>query len=94
MCEEVNLTIAPACFLFVAAVLGGALTSVASGGGFLLFPALIFIGLPSINANATSMTAGWLGCGFPTSYKSRESSSRRLFEALFALVYRMLRRQE
>ncbi|MBP5977662.1 sulfite exporter TauE/SafE family protein [Brasilonema sp. CT11] len=67
---------AQACFLFVAAVLGGALTSVASGGGFLLFPALIFIGLPSINANATSMTAGWLGCGFSLAAYRHELSGQ------------------
>ncbi|MBW4636230.1 MAG: sulfite exporter TauE/SafE family protein [Iphinoe sp. HA4291-MV1] len=57
-----SLTLVQACFLFVIAILGGALTSIAGGGGFILFPALIFIGLPSIHANATSMVAGWLGC--------------------------------
>ncbi|WP_169153227.1 sulfite exporter TauE/SafE family protein [Brasilonema bromeliae] len=73
------MTTAQACFLFVAAVLGGTLTSVASGGGFLLFPALIFIGLPSINANATSMTAGWLGCAVSVAaYRHELSGQQRI----------------
>jgi len=45
--------------LFIAAVLGGAMNSVAGGGGFIVFPALIFAGLPPINANATNTVALW-----------------------------------
>ncbi|MCL5108668.1 MAG: sulfite exporter TauE/SafE family protein [Chloroflexi bacterium] len=47
--------------LFVAALLGGALNSVAGGGSFLSFPSLIFAGVPPINANATSTVALWPG---------------------------------
>src|ERR1017187_9455430 len=43
--------------LFFAAVLGGALNSVAGGGSFLTFPALLFVGVPPINANTTSTAA-------------------------------------
>lgn len=47
--------------LLLAAVLGGAINSVAGGGSFLTFPALIFAGVPAISANATNNTAMWLG---------------------------------
>src|SRR5207247_9246647 len=45
--------------LFFAAVLGGALNSVAGGGSFITFPSLIFSGVPPIQANATSTVALW-----------------------------------
>lgn len=48
-------------FAFAAAVAAGALNSVAGGGSFLSFPALLFLGLPPIVANATNNTAMWLG---------------------------------
>ncbi len=48
-------------FLFCAALLAGALNSVAGGGGFIAFPALIFTGMPPINANATNTAALWPG---------------------------------
>ena len=43
--------------LFVAAILGGALNSVAGGGSFLTFPALLFVGVPPVSANTTSTAA-------------------------------------
>src|SRR5579885_3363506 len=42
-------------------MLGGALNSVAGGGSFISFPALIFTGVPAINANATNTVALWPG---------------------------------
>ncbi len=47
--------------LFVAAMLGGALNSVAGGGSFISFPALVFTGVPPITANATNTVALWPG---------------------------------
>jgi uncharacterized protein len=47
--------------LFVAAILGGTLNSVAGGGSFITLPALIFTGVLPINANATSTVALWPG---------------------------------
>ena len=47
--------------LFLAAAAGGTVNSVAGGGGFIAFPALLFSGVPSINANATSTVALWPG---------------------------------
>ena len=43
--------------LFAAALGAGLLNSVAGGGSFLTFPALVFTGVPSIIANATSTVA-------------------------------------
>lgn len=50
-----------ALLLFVAAVLGGMLNAVAGGGTFITLPALIFTGVPSVNANITSTVALWPG---------------------------------
>ncbi|MEL7292820.1 MAG: sulfite exporter TauE/SafE family protein [Pseudomonadota bacterium] len=49
--------------LFGAGVLGGILNSIAGGGSFITFPALMFVGLPAIAANATNtfaVCAGYL----------------------------------
>lgn len=55
------MTIYHATFLFVVAFAAGLLNSVAGGGSFLSFPALIFTGMPPINANATNTAALWPG---------------------------------
>jgi uncharacterized membrane protein YfcA len=48
--------------LMVGAAFGaGALNSIAGGGSFLSFPALVFAGVPAIAANATSTVALWPG---------------------------------
>jgi uncharacterized membrane protein YfcA len=46
---------------FIAAFIAGAINSVAGGGTLLTFPALVWIGLPSVVANATSTVAIWPG---------------------------------
>jgi uncharacterized protein len=53
------LTIETILFLFFAGALGGALNSVAGGGSFIAFPALLFTGVPPIPANATNTIALW-----------------------------------
>lgn len=55
------MTISNVLVLFFAAMLAGALNSVAGGGSFVSFPALIFTGVPAINANATNTVAVWPG---------------------------------
>jgi uncharacterized membrane protein YfcA len=47
--------------LFVAAAVGGAINSVAGGGSFVAFPALLFAGVPAVPANATNTIALWPG---------------------------------
>lgn len=48
-------------FLFVAAVIGGAINSVAGGGSLIAFPALVVFGVDKIIANATNTAALWPG---------------------------------
>ncbi len=55
------MTISHAVLLFVAAFLAGAMNSVAGGGSFFSFPALIFTGVLPIPANATNTVAVWPG---------------------------------
>src|SRR5208337_2159191 len=55
------MTLANAMLLFGAAVFAGALNSVAGGGSFISFPALIFTHVLPIPANATSTVALWPG---------------------------------
>ena len=47
--------------VFIAAFVAGAINSVAGGGTLLTFPALVWVGLPSTLANATSTVAIWPG---------------------------------
>ena len=39
-------------FLFLAGFFGGTLNSIAGGGTFITFPALLFVGVPPVIANA------------------------------------------
>lgn len=55
------MTFPNAVLLFVAAVLAGAMNSVAGGGSFFSFPALLFTGVAPIPANATNTVAVWPG---------------------------------
>jgi hypothetical protein len=57
--EIVNLH--DAILLFSVALVAGALNSVAGGGSFLSFPALVLTGVPPIQANATNTAALWPG---------------------------------
>ena len=55
------MTLPNATLLFVAAGLAGTMNSVAGGGSFISFPALIFTRVLPIPANATSTVALWPG---------------------------------
>lgn len=46
---------------FAAAVVAGTINSIAGGGTLVSFPALIWLGLPSVTANATNTLAIWPG---------------------------------
>jgi uncharacterized membrane protein YfcA len=56
-----SLTWTSAGALSITAVLAGAINSVAGGGSFLTFPALMFCGVTPIRANATNTVAVWFG---------------------------------
>src|SRR5512141_498142 len=47
--------------LFVTALVAGVINSVAGGGSFISFPALVLSGVPPIQANATNTMALWPG---------------------------------
>jgi len=47
--------------LFLAGFAGGILNSIAGGGSFITFPALLFAGIPPISANATNTFASCAG---------------------------------
>jgi hypothetical protein len=66
--------------LFVAAVLGGTLNAVAGGGSFFSFPALVFTGVPLIQANATNTIALWPGSVASTgAYRKELATQNRRF---------------
>src|SRR5271165_1831448 len=44
-------------FLLFSAFLAGGVNALAGGGSFLAFPALVLVGIPAINANATCTLA-------------------------------------
>jgi len=66
------MTFFQASLLFIAAILGGTLNSVAGGGSFITFPALIFTSVGAKVANATSTVALWPGAVASTGAYRRE----------------------
>src|SRR5580704_15886515 len=55
------ISLSDTALLVVAGLFGGGLNAVAGGGTFLTFPALVFIGIPSVAANQTSTIAVFPG---------------------------------
>src|ERR1700732_5081769 len=53
-------------FLLFAAGIAGALNALAGGGSFISFPALLFLRIPAVLANATNTVALWPGLGAST----------------------------
>jgi uncharacterized protein len=53
------ISLGTAALLFAAGVSGGAINSVAGGGSFLVFPAILLVGVPPVAANATTAVALW-----------------------------------
>jgi uncharacterized membrane protein YfcA len=56
-----GLSFSQAIFLFFAAAIAGTLNALAGGGSFVAFPALLFVGVPAVQANATNTIALWPG---------------------------------
>jgi uncharacterized protein len=71
--------------LFGAAITAGAINSVAGGGGFIAFPALLFTGMPPVNANATNTVALWPGTLASTG-AYRRALSWKLVRSLWPLI--------
>ena len=80
------MTLPHAILLFAAALIAGLINSVAGGGGFVAFPALVFTGVPPIPANATNTVALWPGTMASVGAYRREfgdAAVRRLMAPLF-----------
>jgi hypothetical protein len=76
----------PALLPVGAAFLAGAMNSVAGGGSFLSFPALVFAGVPAISANATNNAAMWVGTiGSARGYKEEIAAHRSLLLPLIVV---------
>ncbi len=61
-----GLNLSHALFLFAAAVIAGTLNALAGGGSFISFPALLFLRVPAVQANATNTVALWPGLAAST----------------------------
>jgi uncharacterized membrane protein YfcA len=80
-----SLTLLTVVFLFIAGALGGALNSVAGGGSFIAFPALLFTGVPPIPANATNTIALWTAAAASGgAYRKRLDVPRKVMVPLLA----------
>jgi uncharacterized membrane protein YfcA len=65
--------------LFLAAGIAGTLNALAGGGSFISFPALLFLGMPPVQANATNTVALWPGLAASTiAYIKRLDAPLRL----------------
>ena len=79
------MTVLQGVLLFGATVIAGGMNSVAGGGSFILFPAILSIGIPSINANATNTISLWPGSAVsiaPYRKELAKQDRRRLVELI------------
>jgi uncharacterized membrane protein YfcA len=76
---HIDLHFGQAIFLLIAAGIAGALNAVAGGGSFISFPALLFIRIPAVAANATNTVALWPGLAASTiAYLKRLNAPARV----------------
>jgi hypothetical protein len=68
-----------------AALVAGVANSIAGGGSFISFPALLFTGMPGVTANATNTVALWPGIVASTS-AYRKAFSRPLLMSVLPLI--------
>ena len=78
-----NLHLTQAIFLLFAAVIAVTLNALAGGGSFISFPALLFIRIPAVLANATNTVALWPGLAASTlAYLKRLNAPARVLVPL------------
>src|SRR5215211_1926346 len=78
------MDVATGALLIAAAMMGGAINSVAGGGSFFTFPALVFTGMQAVPANATSALALWPGSLAAAAAYRRELGGNRRQTLWFA----------
>ncbi|MDE0803120.1 MAG: sulfite exporter TauE/SafE family protein [Acidimicrobiales bacterium] len=77
------MSVADAVLIAVAGFLAGGVNAVAGGGSLISFPALVAIGLPTLDANVTNTTAVWPGyLGSAAAYREELASQRDRLRAL------------
>ncbi|MGA8538195.1 MAG: sulfite exporter TauE/SafE family protein [Terriglobales bacterium] len=80
-----GLHFAQAIGLLLAGGIAGALNALAGGGSFISFPALLFVGVPAVEANATNTVALWPGLAASTlAYLKRLNAPLRVLAPLLA----------
>ncbi len=80
---DMGLHFGQAIFLLIAAGIAGALNALAGGGSFISFPALLFIRIPPVPANATNTVALWPGLAASTvAYLKRLNAPSRVLVPL------------
>jgi uncharacterized membrane protein YfcA len=79
------VSLAANALLVSVAFIAGALNSIAGGGSFLSFPLMVFLGIPSVNANATNTVALWPGTLASTG-AYRKSLNAKLLRRMVPLV--------
>ncbi|MDO6719906.1 sulfite exporter TauE/SafE family protein [Psychrosphaera sp. 1_MG-2023] len=75
--------------LFIAGLVGGILNSIAGGGSFITFPALVFVGVTPLIANATntfSSCAGYLSGAYAFRNELTNHKKEVLFTVLSSVV--------
>ena len=78
-----DLHFGQAVFLLFAAGIAGALNALAGGGSFVSFPALLFLRIPPVEANATNTVALWPGLAASTvAYLKRLNAPLRVLVPL------------
>jgi uncharacterized membrane protein YfcA len=78
-----GLHFAQAIFLLFAAAVAGTLNALAGGGSFIAFPALLFVRIPAVTANATNTVALWPGLAASTlAYLKRLNAPARVLVPL------------
>lgn len=75
--------------LFTAGFFGGVLNSIAGGGSFITFPALLFVGVPPISANATntfSSSAGYISGAYALRKNIKQDKQNLLKIIIISLI--------
>ncbi|MBS2018544.1 MAG: sulfite exporter TauE/SafE family protein [Deltaproteobacteria bacterium] len=74
-----------AALLFATGTIGGALNAVAGGGSFIVFPTMLFAGVPPVAANATTAAALWpAGLASAVAYRRELPKERKTLVVLAA----------